>query len=1104
MKKKHACKGWTIEQNEQKFCYKKVRTMLSKGIAGKRKLAMFLATALALSSIEGSGLWIEEVWAAQEDMETENGEFLISTVEDLINFGQNCTTEVYSRGKTFVLAADLNLQGIEFQPIPVFAGTFDGGGHGIIGLSIHSSGSNLGLFRYIQEGATVKNLTVDGTLTPEGSRTNVGGIVGTNRGFIENCSFAGQITAQEAMGGIAGYNEETGIISKCQNQAVLTGNLKTGGIAGYNEGVIEDCINKGEINTTGQGVAEDSSTQLSLGNIGLEEGIKVERVNDTGGIAGLSFGTVRNCTNFGGVGYPHMGYNMGGIVGRQNGLVDQCVNYGQIRGRKDVGGIVGQFEPYLSVIYEEDMFGDLENQMEELSNMGDSLSGMIEQAGDTASNNLDQIDAQIDQMKDIGRFYKDLYRTGGDDFDRQVDQSIEEIEDVLDHTNLDLASRETEARYWSAKEKTRQIKNLRAEMEKGYEGDISDIQSLKLWLQKRLQQMEQLATYTKELQEDLAYLALYAPGDMVGGVEDFGNDIENLQTEASMLSDIIRINADKARNDLHSLDEEMTGQADLLSSDIDTLSNDLKNSRAQIRNQKDQIVNQIDQIRGTITDGIDRAKEEKELFEDVSDLDGEGLGEGMVNACINQGVVLADYQAGGIVGIIGLETSLDPERDLEVEEERTLNVTRNIRAIVLDCKNQDEITVTNDYVGGIAGKANLGALIQNQNYGDIVAEDGNYAGGITGSSANVLRRNYNMCTIDGNNYVGGIAGWGTDILDNYAMVSFGNLEGEWIGTVAGDTDKEGIIQGNFYVDEGIGALDGITYENQAQGLSYDSFRAMEQMPEEFGTLTVSFLVEDQVLKTVFCEYGDSIQEEDIPQVPQKDGYYYEWEEKDLSCVKGNQKIRAIYKAWNTTIASSEDKMPVLLAEANFYPGTTLVLEKQGKTDENTAGILQTLEDFEIGNMYEYTIIQPKGVPLPEKMIVHVLAESYGKGSVVGIVETGEIRMINSRWDGAYLVFEMNGPGAFVILKPVKEMSIWIILTGGVVVFAGVWLAISKRKKKKKQAAVSEIQEQETSVKEQMDTEEAKEISKEQGEIEIEKREEQEIISQEDKKLEKEV
>lgn len=1038
---------------------KKKFAFAGRNIDGNRKWAVFLAAALVLGSVENKGLWIKEVWAAEEGRELETGEILISTVEDLMEFSHNCTTESYSSGKTFVLTEDLNLQGIEFQPIPVFAGTFDGGEHGIIGLNIHSSGSNLGLFRYVQEGAVVKNLMVDGSLAPEGSRTNVGGIVGTNRGMIENCSFTGQITAQEAMGGIAGYNEETGTISKCQNQAVLTGNLKTGGIVGYNEGLVEDCVNKGGVNATGQEVANDSDSQFSLGSIGLEEGIKVERVNDAGGIAGLSLGAVRNCTNFGAVGYPHMGYNMGGIIGRQSGLVDQCVNYGKIHGRKDVGGIVGQFEPYLSVIYEEDMFGNLENQMEELSNMGDSLSGMIEQAGDTASSNLDQIDAQIDQMKDIGRFYKDLYRTGGDDFDREVDRSIDEIENILDHTNLDLTSRETESRYWSAKQKTSQIKNLRAEMEKGYEGEISDVQALKQWLQKRLQQMEQLAKYIQELQEDLAYLALYAPGEMVGGVEDFGDDMGNLQEEASMLSDIVRINMDKARNDLHSLDEELTGQADILSNDIDTLSNDLRDSRNQIRNQKDQIVNQIDEIRGTITDGIERAKEDKELFEDVSDLEGEGLGEGMVNACINQGAVVADYQAGGIVGIIGLETSLDPERDLEAEEERTLNVTRNIRAIVLDCRNQDEIVVTNDYVGGIAGKANLGALIQNQNYGDIIAEDGNYAGGITGSSANVLRRNYNMCTIEGNDYIGGIAGWGTDILDNYSMVSFGNLDGEWIGAVAGDADEEGIIEGNVYVEEGIGALDGITYETQAQGVSYENFRAMEHMPEEFGKLSVAFLVEDQVLKTVFCEYGDSIQEEDIPQVPQKDGYYYEWEEKDLSCVKGNQKVHAIYKAWNTTIASSEDKMPVLLAEANFYPGTSLVLEKQGEPDGDMEGLVQTLENFELGGVYEYMIIQPEGVLLPEKIIVHVLAESYKKGSVIGFLENGQIHIADSRWDGPYLVFEMDGPGVFAVLEPVKEIPVWLILAGGAIVLVGICVAVGK-KKKKKQMAIADAEEKE--------------------------------------------
>ena len=144
----------------------------------------------------------------------------------------------------------------------------------------------------------------------------------------------------------------------------------------------------------------------------------------------------------------------------------------------------------------------------------------------------------------------------------------------------------------------------------------------------------------------------------------------------------------------------------------------------------------------------------------------------MIIDCVNEGAVSADFQAGGIAGIIGIEAGLDPEQDLEAEEERTLNVTRNIRAIVSNCVNRQQIQVKNDYAGGIAGKANLGALIGNQNYGDVSAEDGNYAGGITGSSAYVLRNNYNMCTISGNDYIGGIAGWGTDMLGNYSMVSF--------------------------------------------------------------------------------------------------------------------------------------------------------------------------------------------------------------------------------------------------------------------------------------------------------------------------------------------
>ena len=800
----------------------------------KTRTALLLALSLIISGGWGSMRPLAAMAApdgGEMEAETEEG-VRIASVEDFLEFGRNCVSESYSKGKTFILDADINLQGTDFQPIPVFAGTFEGNGHGVIGMSVTGAGSGMGLFRYVQEGAQVRNLQVQGTLEPEGSRKNIGGIAGVNRGIIEYCTFKGRITAQEALGGIAGWNEDTGIIRFCENQAALTGNLKTGGIAGLNHGLIENCENQGEVNATEQGVAENSAaseTQLSFGGVDLGETIRVERVNDAGGVAGLSQGTIKNCVNYKAVGYPHTGYNMGGIVGRQSGLVEGCENYGQIHGRKDVGGIVGQFEPYLTVSYEEDMFGSLETQIDELSQMGDSMSRLIEEAGDTTWDNLDRIDEQLGKIKDIGRFYKNIYKEGGDEFDSQADQNLDEIQRILDHMDLDLTSRETQSRIQSARENLAQMQSLRDQMKNGYEGDLTDVEALKQWMEQRQGQMEELSRCGERLREDLAFVALHGPEDAAEGAGGFADSLDDLQVEVNVLIDVVRTNADKLKTDLDSMDEELTAQVDMLSGNMDALTDDLRDSKNQIRGQKNQIQNQIDEMRDTISQGVGRAREERDLFEDISDLETREPAEGMVTGCVNEGVIQADFQAGGIAGIIGVETGLDPEQDLDADQERTLNVTRNAMAMVSDCVNRQQVQVKNDYVGGIVGKANLGALIRNQNYGDIIAEDGSYAGGVTGSSAYVLRGNYNMCTVTGNDYTGGIAGWGTDILDNYSMVSFENMDGEWRGSVAGDVDPEGVVEGNLYVEEGLGAVDGITYESQAEGLSYEIFHSLEQM-----------------------------------------------------------------------------------------------------------------------------------------------------------------------------------------------------------------------------------------------------------------------------------
>lgn len=1067
---------------------------------GRRRIAALLAVTFFLSGAEGIvGVPSALAWqrpengriqampqTAEAPGEEETGveKIVLRSVEDFLKLSQNCTRESYSKGKQFVLEADLDLQGSGFLPIGVFAGTFDGNGHEIKGLQLSLAGSNLGLFRYIQEGAVVKNLSVYGDITPDGSRTNIGGIAGVNRGRIENCKFAGQITAQEALGGIAGVNEETGEILRCENRAMLTGNIKTGGIAGVNEGSIVTCVNHGDVNASDQGVSEKSENQVALGEIDFEERIRIERVNDAGGIAGYSSGTVKSCINQGTVGYPHIGYNLGGIVGRQCGIVEKCINKGDIQGRKDVGGIAGQFEPYLTVIYEEDMLDSLQSQMDALSDMGDALSRMIENAGDRATDDLDQVDSQLGKIRDTGRSYKDVYREDGDQIDREIDPAVDDILQTLEDMDLDLVDQGSETHYRSAMEQARKISDLRREAKKGYEGQITDVKALREWLARKRQILEEMAGLAQELEQNLVYLAVNVPRDAVDGIEGFEGDFEDLLEESRTLIRAVRRNMDQLRDDLDHMDEDLTADVDVLSQDMDQFTDGLKDSKNQIRAQKNQIEDQISQIQDTISDGIDRAKEDKELFEDVSDLISQELEPGMIRSSQNRGKILADYQAGGIVGIIGMETSLDPEQDLEAEEERTLNVTRNIRAIVFECINRESVEVKNDYAGGIVGKANLGALIQNQNYGDIMAVDGNYAGGITGSSAYILRKNYNKCRITGNDYIGGIAGWGTDILENYSMVTFASMDGEWIGSIAGDTDEEGIMENNVYVEEGIGALDKITYEGQAEGLPYEEFLRLPQMPAEFGQMTVEFLVDDQVVKTIHCNYGGAVPDSQIPKVPQKDGYYYVWEEKDLSCIRGNEKVHAIYKAWNTTIASSADKMPALLAEGNFYPGTTLELNG---SDKALADGESSPSGYQVIKGYGYKIHQPDGVADPEQITLHVLAEDCPKDAGIGIWQDGSIQLADSKRDGAYLVFTMDGPGEFVIVRPERRIVLWLAFGAGVLILIlGSAAAKNKKKRPKKTAGTKagRKEEQKTENEEETEAKEKENQEVDEGEPEI--------------------
>ena len=89
--------------------------------------------ALALSLVLSLSLSLPALAAGEDDI------IYIHTAKDLCTLSDSCAYDVWSRGKTVLLTADISLRGVDFEPIASFSGTFNGGGHTISGLTLTDS-----------------------------------------------------------------------------------------------------------------------------------------------------------------------------------------------------------------------------------------------------------------------------------------------------------------------------------------------------------------------------------------------------------------------------------------------------------------------------------------------------------------------------------------------------------------------------------------------------------------------------------------------------------------------------------------------------------------------------------------------------------------------------------------------------------------------------------------------------------------------------------------------------------------------------------------------------------------------------------------------------
>ncbi|MCH4885968.1 hypothetical protein EZV73_00245 [Acidaminobacter sp. JC074] len=1096
---------------------------------------------------------------------------IIDSVEDLIDFSKACVLDTFSENMIVHLEKDLDLTGIALDSIPSFSGVFDGKGHTIKGLTIKDVGSNRGLFRYLELTGMVKNLHVKGSIDPTGTKSEVGGVVGTNYGVIMNVTFTGDVSGLTAIGGITGVNEKTGSVIKCESNGLITGEHYTGGIVGENKGYVGQNINYAEVNTTDDAIPNNDMASYDLEKLNLESesAEDIEAQTDTGGIAGYSTGILEGNSNYGAIGYPHVGYNIGGIVGRHNGYITSNTNYGSVYGRKDVGGIVGQMEPYVHLLFSEDTLSDLD---EALTKMNQTLEDLVEDAygnSKDVSNQLEKINQQMDQTSnhledlldntssyadDAGetlnegfeRLHKvilqleyvvdefkagsedltvamDYFETGFDEFAKgseALEDSIGDLQDAM--YDLELAGRDADKalnkiqiglnNIEKALETTSKYDDGMALVLEGLE-DLEEasadannaLQRITDYYQANgtmlgfdygpsIEMMNQATEHLEvaipklrngftllasEFEDDMALLSeafswFNSAGqdlsnmneDLKAMKEDLDEAIQNLEDGAEYMSEGMRQFSD-ASGALSDASEHMTmafeyfdmilneqqkkpalsfpilseyteESSEIFFDDLSNLSLMMTDLNTLLNQSSDETYDNLralnedyKAVADIIRDGINALSfDEVAIFEDISDLenDGEIIQKGITIKSINKGEISGDVDVGGIVGAMAIEYDFDPEDDIVKKGNQSFNFKYQTKAILLNSKNTGKVISKKDYSGGIVGRMDLGLVQGCENYSHVSSTDGNYVGGIAGSSGGVIRNVYSISRLSGKKYIGGIAGFGHQIHDSFVMM-FIDEEEEYAGSIAGDIDD--LYTNNRFVNNEWAGVDGVSYGGKAIPESYESMMSYD-VPDEFRGIQITFVIDDEISEVRHLNFGDSIPLHDLPILPERQGFYGRWSDESLDNLAFNQTVEAVYKPLIQVI-SSEEERPKLLVEGIFDPADKLRMievdsykEKVGETriDEYRIAI-----DPSESNQLTYRFLKPE-----QDVILYL--EEGGRW-----VET------ETQVDGSYLVFKSEHHNFKLALVQPPVNRRWMYILSGLILVIGTLIASKRRRKK---------------------------------------------------------
>lgn len=185
----------------------------------------------------------------------EDDPFVIATTNDWLAVADNVAAGNTHMGHHFKVTADLDFTGLDFAPIGEAVGM-----RGIIDGQMHTITVNdavgtspRGLVGRLGDNGVVRNLNAAGSFD-FGASTNVGGIVGLSgvNSLVENCINRADITTSgQGVGGVVGHGNSGSVVRGCKNLGKIhyTGDSSSAwlaGVVGYATNMsLYDCGNEG-------------------------------------------------------------------------------------------------------------------------------------------------------------------------------------------------------------------------------------------------------------------------------------------------------------------------------------------------------------------------------------------------------------------------------------------------------------------------------------------------------------------------------------------------------------------------------------------------------------------------------------------------------------------------------------------------------------------------------------------------------------------------------------------------------------------------------------------------------------------------------------------